>query len=611
MTEANIIKKQKKLIHLLYVPTMFCNLGCQYCYLGEQTTAKKEWSNPIETLTYSLEKFQQADVLPFNVSLHGGEVTTLSSEILGELFRLIRTHYLENFDALAAKGFKKIYPHIKTNLYNFHKLYDLMVEHKVSVSASVDIPLFLHEKYRTTKQGNSSLDRIVQNLRLLGGYPHYKKISSTLYPEHIENSNQLIDDIWHIHKEIGFDMNQFNFMFGFETALNDGKFPDRSKNDLKTLSDEKQVAFYETMKKAFMGTELEYGLRRNWFDEFYPSYCTNALNCGERFFLLQGDGNIYGCVRGQGVEPFHYGNIFENSVEEILNNGKRKIATVHQKYGIEDSCKECEYIHICHTGCAFVKDQLKTGKSYACALQKAIYRDNPASYPPANSKEQQELLAEEYILNMHPNLKIEERKSSKITNDKLKSFVLPSDLYDPKNGLQAMIAEDPILQALYSSDTMILELNGKSSALTSQILDPTRTLFNIFEGDSCRLHLARSLFHENCREVVRNTVYLQMLRDTTVVYGDEQRTKQEHTFTHQIFYNMLEESPLYGEEYVMVDLMDLFRLHKRTFLKNVLNNFFVTTGVLRDYHYQKQRSNGFYHIQAMNLPFQNIEFYWT
>ena len=25
-------------IHLLYVPTLACNLGCTYCYLGKQTT---------------------------------------------------------------------------------------------------------------------------------------------------------------------------------------------------------------------------------------------------------------------------------------------------------------------------------------------------------------------------------------------------------------------------------------------------------------------------------------------------------------------------------------------------------------------------------------------
>ena len=30
-----------------------------------------------------------------------------------------------------------------------------------------------------------------------------------------------------------------------------------------------------------------------------------------------------------------------------------------------------------------------------------------------------------------------------------------------------------------------------------------------------------------------------------------------------------------------------------------------TTACLRDYHYQKQKSNAFYHVQTANLPFQN------
>ena len=40
------------------------------------------------------------------------------------------------------------------------------------------------------------------------------------------------------------------------------------------------------------------------------------------------------------------------------------------------------------------------------------------------------------------------------------------------------------------------------------------------------------------------------------------------------------------------------------------NNIFFTTSSLRDYHYTKQKNNAYYHIQAINLPFQNIEFYY-
>lgn len=37
-------------------------------------------------------------------------------------------------------------------------------------------------------------------------------------------------------------------------------------------------------------------------------------------------------------------------------------------------------------------------------------------------------------------------------------------------------------------------------------------------------------------------------------------------------------------------------------------NLFITTTALREYHYLKQKKNGYYHSQAMNLPFQNMEF---
>jgi uncharacterized protein len=60
----------------------------------------------------------------------------------------------------------------------------------------------------------------------------------------------------------------------------------------------------------------------------------------------------------------------------------------------------------------------------------------------------------------------------------------------------------------------------------------------------------------------------------------------------------------------MADLTGLLNLHHDMFLKGTLNNLFVTSGYLRDYHYQKQKANAFYHIQAINLPFQNFEFYW-
>jgi uncharacterized protein len=302
-------------IHLLYVPTLACNLGCTYCYLGKQTTdaaVKADAEQAVATLRHTLAQLEAANVLAFNVSLHGGEVTMLPDAVLDELFTLIRGHYLQHFDAISALGHNKMAPHIKTNLYKFAALYDLFDRHKVSISASIDLPLALHEQHRPTVSGKGWLARAHEHLRLLAAYPHAKKISATLSAIHLADPQALIADIWFIHRELGFDMNRLNLMFAFPSALNAAR---HGPEVLEPASEAQQVALYEALHTAFAGTELEEGLRRHWFDEFTPSYCTNAVNCGERFYLLQGDGNVYSCVRGQGLPEFHYGNVFTDSIE--------------------------------------------------------------------------------------------------------------------------------------------------------------------------------------------------------------------------------------------------------------------------------------------------------
>ena len=85
-----------KFIHLLYVPTMACNMACKYCYLEDNT--KDEWSKfgALDTLKYAVEKFHDSNVIPFNISLHGGEVTTLSKKDFESVVKYIYDYYKDN-----------------------------------------------------------------------------------------------------------------------------------------------------------------------------------------------------------------------------------------------------------------------------------------------------------------------------------------------------------------------------------------------------------------------------------------------------------------------------------------------------------------------------------
>ena len=515
-------------IHLLYVPTLCCNLSCSYCYLGKQTTEaalKTDAGRAVQTLRHTLDALKAAGVLAFNVSLHGGEVTSLPPPVLDELLSMIRAHYLQHFDALNALGHRKSAPHIKTNLFKFAPLVELFDRHKVSISASIDLPLSLHARHRTTRGGTDWLPRTLDNIRLLARYPHAKKISATLSAEHLADIPALVKDIWYIHRELGFDMNQFNLMFAFGSELNRAA---KGEAVLTPCTPAQQQALYDALTVEFTGTELEEGLKRNWFDEFKPSYCTNAANCGERFYLLQSDGAVYSCVRGQGMEAFRYGNVFDDPILDILDNGARKIRQIHQAQGFDSDCQACDHLSTCNTGCAVVKVQNQSAKSYTCGLQKTIYRDNPLSYP-ADTPAAQREYALHYQQTTHPSLAFALPPAAPTEPQ----FVLPNDTGEPKNTLGALIAADPVLQTLFSDSAFVLALRGELLPLDSQLLKQRRTQHTLVAGDPLVLHLRRDVLQANCTEIIRNTLYLQLLRDTPVVYGDEQRTKQEHIFTYQ------------------------------------------------------------------------------
>ena len=107
-----------------------------------------------------------------------------------------------------------------------------------------------------------------------------------------------------------------------------------------------------------------------------------------------------------------------------------------------------------------------------------------------------------------------------------------------------------------------------------------------------------------------NSLYIQILAGDYVRYGDEGRAKQRHVVNEMVYFSVLERQSINEEEYYVLDISHLFHRYSEYFSTNEANNLFFTTSALRDIHYAKQKNNAFYHMQAMDLPFQNIEFYY-
>lgn len=570
-----------KFIHLLYVPTMACNMACKYCYLEDNTKDEYSDIDPTETLKYAINKFKKDNVIPFNISLHGGEVTTLSKKEFHDLIKYINDYYEENKDIITNAGFKVGKPHIKTNLYGLDKHIDTIKEFNVSISGSLDLPLSLHDEYRVTKGNNKTLDKILSNIELLKDIPNKKKVSSTIFKEHYEKIDEIINDIKFLHKNTCLDMNDFNFMIGFDY---------NSNGILHHITEEEQVLFYERMHKEFDGTDLDYGVNGPWFDEFGPEYCSNCDNCGKKFFLLEKNGDIYSCVRGQKNKDYYYGNIYKNTIEEILTNAELKIFNNHNKLPFNDECAKCGYLYLCKTGCPFVKNNYNTNKSYTCLLQQRMYKDRNYSKDIYNDE-----TVYKYLSNMR-NIDLTKYIPNKVSNN--------------NQDLLNIINNDKNLKYIYDSDSFILSVDGIEFKLESQIIKKTRDIIYITKTSKVEIYMKKNLINEVCDYPENNSLYIMLLSGDLITYGDENRTKQRHIATHQIYKGVLDNIVSSKKGYYKYDISSLIKEYSKEYSISDPNNIFFTTSSLRDYHYLKQKNNAYYHINAINLPFQNIEFYY-
>ncbi len=571
-----------RFIHLLYVPTMACNMGCKYCYLEDNTVDENSPYKPVETLAYAIKKFKESNVIPFNISLHGGEVTTLSKEDFHDLIKYISDYYNTNAKLISDNGFKVGSPHIKTNLYNLDKHLDTIKEFNVSISGSLDLPFHLHDKFRVTKNNQKTMATIIKNIELLKDIPNKKKVSATIFKEHYEYIDEIIKDIKYLDENTCLDMNDFNFMIGF--AYN-------SNNLLHPLTEDEQVEFFNRMHKEFANTKLDAGLNGAWFNEFGPEYCTNCDNCGEKFFLLERSGDIYSCVRGQKQPDFYYGNIYKDSVEDILNNAYLKIFNNHQRLGFNEECCKCPYLYICKTGCPFVKNVYNSNKSYTCKLQQELYKKR--NYEPDQYQEES---LYRYLSIMHPELR-EKYYPAKVNNDGTPT-------------LEEIISKDEHLKYIYDRECFILDVDGHEYKLESQILKTKRDIIYLTNQSQIKIYLKDNLLDEECPYPQNNSLYIMLLSGDLITYGDENRTKQRHIMSHQIYKDVLLSNKSNKEGYLCYDITNLIKEYSQYLDQDNPNNLFFTTNALRDYHYLKQKNNAYYHIAAINLPFQNIEFYY-
>lgn len=593
----------EKCIAITYVPNSFCNFGCKYCYLGSLTDNLDDNKDVVSKLKIILSKLKEEGIVVHKVHLHGAEVSTLPKKVLKELFGYILKYREENYFDIKRLWGKQSEPiHIKTNLYNFDKLMGIYGDHKVTVSGSFDLPYSMHSELRPTKGGKDTLPRILKNIELLKDYKRGKVLSCVVTKAHLLRFDEFVRDLRHLHEVVGFNViKNFYIMFGYDSNAAVDKFGEKIEGT-EMLAQDEMALFYKKMKEEFSGTDYEEAIYYSWFREFQPGYCTFAKNCGEEMFLFQKNGDVYPCHRTQPRDDFKFGNIFKQSFKDIRKNSIEVIKTQENTVSISEDCLKCNYFQYCKMNCTLIRAEANMAKSYTCSLQLEMYKDDPKRFPPMTDKDR-DWMVRDFVRDNNVVVEpfLPEKTSDFITNE----------LFHKDNSLSSIISKDNTLHQMFNKDNFKLRVGGNEIQLSSQLLGG-ESIHILSESEKVELMIEENVFNIHCkdRDLADNNLYIMMLKNSNVSYGDEGRTKQEHIW-HQELYrnNVLRKSKKDGRHFVL-DITDIVFQDKGEFETKVVNNLMFTTKQMRKYHYRKHRDNAFYHIQAINLPFHNLLFYF-
>src|SRR5262249_20888822 len=143
---------------LVLQPTPFCNINCSYCYLPDRQSTRRMSAETLDRIfgwvfTSGLAR------APFTLLWHAGEPLVLPVSFYETAAELLSRPNCDGIPGL--HPFQPNAPVMAADWSPFLR------RPTPPPGVSVDGPDFLHDRYRRTRQGRGTLDRVLRGIHLL------------------------------------------------------------------------------------------------------------------------------------------------------------------------------------------------------------------------------------------------------------------------------------------------------------------------------------------------------------------------------------------------------------------------------------------------------------
>ena len=345
-------------------PTHGCNLACEYCYVGECANSSFMNSKTLENSIEKIIKFQQDKKSDVEFLWHGGEPLLLGIEFYKEVSRLIKYHNSEEKT--------KVRNSIQTNATLLtDEIIDYLSNpsHYFAIGLSLDGPKEIHNKTRHYKNGAGTFDKVMQAIKLLKNRD--KRVGAISV---ISRSNyQDMDKIYQFFKEEDINLKANPLIFS-------GRGEENEEN-LAISPNEYGKAMIKLFDIWFDDPEPNMEMTIDNFDSLVRTKLTQSTygcnfshNCQNSFISIGPEGDVYPCGRFDEEEEFKFGNINDDSIDDILKNEKRE--RLLKRQDSLKSCQSCDHMNLCNGGCmhnAYMKSKDPMTKDYYCTAYKMMF----------------------------------------------------------------------------------------------------------------------------------------------------------------------------------------------------------------------------------------------
>lgn len=336
-----------------------CNLDCHYCYYLDKANiyGGHEPRMSYEMLETCISRYiESCEVPTVSFNWHGGEPLVMGLDFYKKALELEHKY----------AGDKQVNNTIQTNgtliTDDWAKFFH---DNNFLVGISVDGPAVVHDRYRRSKDGSPTLDRVIRGVEAL--YRNRVEYNTMTTVNKSSEGHGL--EVYNFMKSLGSHYMQFmpvveHIRYPLSAA---GKPNKAARPYIVEPSAEGAILAPWSVSALgfgkFMNEIFDYWVRNdvgtyfvNLFDATLagwvgaqPGTCAYAETCGGNS-IIEHNGDVYACDHF--VYPgYRLGNIATDSLAEMMDSPVQTRFGIDKRNTLPSTCRRCEWLKACHGEC--------------------------------------------------------------------------------------------------------------------------------------------------------------------------------------------------------------------------------------------------------------------